>query len=101
MTGQSIRAEGVACRLKFQTDGDRVAYNEGVAYWYSHTAGAAEGGSAAMQSHGNFVVYDAAGVARWSTDTADNPGAFLVIDRGCNVVLLAARGAQLWSSGQP
>ena len=98
---QSIRAEGAACRLEFQTDGNLVAYNEGMAYWSARTGGAATGGSARMQSDGNFVVYDAAGVARWSTGTAGNPGAFLVIERDCNVVLRAAGGAELWSSGRP
>ena len=102
MTGQFIRAEGAACRLVFQTDGNLVAYDEGVAYWHSRTAGAATGGSAVMQSDGNFVVYDAAGVARWSTGTAGNPGAFLLIERDCNVVLRsAAGGTALWSTGQP
>ena len=100
LAGQSIQAEGAACRLVFQTDGNLVAYNKGVAYWHSRTAGAASGGSAVMQTDGNFVVYDAAGVARWSTGTAGNPGAFLVIERDCNVVLLAAGGADLWSSGR-
>ena len=101
MTGQSIRAEGAACRLVFQTDGNLVAYNEGVAYWHSRTAGAATGGSTVMQSDGNFVVYDAAGVARWSTGTGGIPGAFLLIESDCNVVLRSAGGAALWSTGQP
>ena len=101
MTGQSIQAEGAACSLVFQTDGNLVAYNGGVAYWHAGTAGGATGGSAVMQSDGNFVVYDATGVARWWTGTAGNPGAFLVIQRDCNVVLLSAGGATLWSSGRP
>ena len=101
MTGQSIRAEGAACRLVFQTDGNLVAYNDGVAYWHSRTAGAASGGSAVMQSDGNFVVYDTVGVARWWTGTAGNSGAFLLIERDCNVVLRSTGGAALWSTGQP
>ncbi len=101
LPGQFIQADAAACRLVFQTDGNLVAYKEGVAYWHAGTAGAATGWSAVMQSDGNFVVYDAGGVARWSTGTGGNPGAFLVIERDCNVVLLAARGAELWSSGRP
>ena len=101
LSGQSIQAEAAACRLVFQTDGNLVAYEEGVAYWSARTAGVATGGSAAMQSDGNFVVYDAAGVPRWHTRTAGNPGAFLVIQNDCDVVLRSAGGAALWSSGRP
>ena len=72
LSGQSIRAEGAACRLVFQRDGNLVAYHEGVAYWHSRTARAASGGSAVMQSDGNFVIYDAVGLARWSTRTGGN-----------------------------
>ena len=101
MTGQSIGAEGAACRLVFQADGNLVAYDQGVAYWHSRTAGTAAGGAAVMQSDGNFVVYDAAGMARWWTGTAGNPGAFLLIETDCNVMLRSAGGATLWSTGQP
>ena len=37
-TGQFIEAEAAACRLVFQTDGNLVAYEEGVAYWSARTA---------------------------------------------------------------
>ena len=99
-SGQFIQARDEACRLVFQTDGNLVAYDDRAAYWSARTRGAG-GGSAAMQSDGNFVVYDAEGAARWSTRTVGNTGAFLVIQNDCNVVLRAAAGAALWSSGQP
>ena len=100
-SGQFLQAEAAACRLVFQTDGNLVAYKEGVAYWNARTGGVASGGSALMQPDGNFVVYDALGVARWSTGTAGNRGAYLGIENDCNVVLRGAGGAALWASGRP
>ena len=99
-SGQSLQADGTACRLVFQADGNLVAYKGGVAYWSAGTHGA-NGGSAAMLSSGNFVVYNARGVARWTTGTEGNPGAFLVIQSDCNVVLRSTTGAALWTSGRP
>ena len=98
--GQFIQAGTEACRLAFQTDGNLVAYKDRVAYWSARTRGAG-GGSAAMQSDGNFVVYDADGSVRWSTRTGGNTGALLVIQNDCNVVLRASNGAPLWSTGRP
>ena len=99
--GEFIRTEGGRCRLVFQTDGNLVAYADGEAYWRAGTQVAARGGWAEMQADGNFGVYDAAGVARWSTRTGGNPGARLVIEDDCNVVVRAVGGAQLWASGRP
>ena len=99
--GEFIRTEGGRCRLVFQTDGNLVAYADGEAYWGAGTQVAARGGWAEMQADGNFGVYDAAGVARWSTRTGGNPGARLVIEDDCNVVVRAVGGAQLWASGRP
>ncbi|MDE0002629.1 MAG: M12 family metallopeptidase [Rhodospirillaceae bacterium] len=98
--GQFIQAREEACTLRYQTDGNLVAYKDRSAYWSSRTRGT-PAGSAAMQSDGNFVVYDADGVARWSTRTAGNTGAFLSVQNDCNIVLRAAGGVALWSSGRP
>ena len=98
--GEFIQATSAACSLVFQTDGNLVAYYNGVAYWSARTRGAT-GGSAVMESGGNFVVYDEAGVARWSTRTHGNSGAYLGIQNDCNVVLRATGGAALWASGRP
>ena len=84
----------------FQRDGNLVAYKNGAAYWSARTVGAT-GGSAAMQSDGNFVVYDSRRAARWSTRTRGNPGARIVIQRDGNVVLYSAGGTPLWASGRP
>ena len=99
--GEFIQARSAACRLVFQTDGNLVAYHNGVGYWSSRTRGLGGGSAAVMESEGNFVVYDAAGVARWATGTDGNRGAYLGIQGDCNVVLRAAGGAGLWASGRP
>ena len=99
--GEFIQARSAACRLVFQTDGNLVAYHNGVGYWSSRTRGLGGGSAAVMESEGNFVVYDAAGVARWATGTDGNRGAYLGVQGDCNVVLRAAGGAGLWASGRP
>ena len=98
--GRSLQAEGAACQLVFQTDGNLVAYANGVAYWNTDTGGST-GGSAVLQTDGNLVVYDRAGVAAWNAGTAGNPGAFLVIQSDCNVVLYTASLVPLWYTGAP
>ena len=100
-TGDFIQAEGAACRLVFQSDGDLVAYADDEAYWSAGTKSTARGGWAEMQVDGNFVVYSTSGVALWSTGTGGNPGARIVIEDDCNVVVRARGGAQLWASGRP
>ena len=100
--GQFIRARGAACRLELRTDGDLIAYADGVPYyWNAGSRAVASGGFAAMQRDGNFVIYDGARVARWSTRTGRNPGASVAIEDDCNVVVRAPGGAPLWASGRP
>ena len=98
--GRSLQADGAACQLVFQTDGNLVAYAENVAYWNAGTVDAT-GGSAVLQTDGNLVVYDRDGVAAWNAGTAGNPGAFLVIQRDCNVVLYTESLVPLWYTGSP
>ena len=97
--GEFIRARSAPCRLVFQTDGNLVAYYNGLAYWSARTG--AVGGLAVMQPDGNFVVLDAAGETHWSTLTRGNRGAYLGIQDDCNVVLRAANDAALWAAGRP
>ena len=67
--GQFVLGRAQARTLCYRTDGNLVACKDGGVYWSSQTGGT-PGGSAAMQSDGNFVVYDADGVARcWSSRT--------------------------------
>lgn len=58
----------------------------------------AGGFTAAMQTDGNFVVYDGGGRALWSTRTNGNPGAWLVLQTDGNLVLYRADGRVLWST---
>ena len=72
--GQSLQAQGAACRLLYQTDGNLVAYNGPTAYWTTATGGTPFG-VAVMQLDGNFVVYDGAGAPVWISGTGGHPGA--------------------------
>ena len=99
--GQFIRARGAACRLELRTDGDLIAYADGSPYWNAGSGAVTSGGFAAMQRDGNFVIYDGARVARWSTRTGGNPGASVAIQGDCDVVVRAPGGAPLWASGRP
>lgn len=111
-------------RLSLQNDGNAVIYSAGqVALWSTkggrtgasqnslNSAGSADAlhagqslisanGSyrAAMQSDGNFVVYDASGKAIWSSGTAGISGAYLVTQNDGNVVLYSSAGTAKWSS---
>lgn len=101
LPGQFIQASAESCRLVLQADSNLVARRNGVAFWSAGTASTGGGGSASMQSDGNFVVYGGDGAARWATGTGGNPGATIGIQNDCNVVLRSAGGAALWASGRP
>jgi len=61
-------------------DGNLVLYlvSSGRAIWASNTqfSGASK---AIMQTDGNFVLYDAANVAKWSSATFGKNGAYLIL----------------------
>lgn len=100
--GQFLRPQGAGpCLLKYQSDGNLVAYfTDGTPYWSSRTAGSSAG-SVVMEDDGDLVVYDSLGAARWASGTHGNPGAKLSIQRDCNLVVRAADGKALWASGAP
>ena len=51
-----------------------------------------------MQADGNFVLYTADNGVVWRTDTADKPGAHLVLQDDRNIVIYAADGTTvLWT----
>jgi hypothetical protein len=51
-----------------------------------------------MQGDGNFVVYNSAGSALWSSRTSQYPGAYLRMQDDCNLVVYDAGGIPRWAS---
>jgi hypothetical protein len=51
-----------------------------------------------MQGDGNFVVYNGAVQAVWSTRTDGHAGSRLVVQSDGNVVVYASNGLALWAS---
>ena len=97
--GQILRANGAACSLAYQGDGNLVArYTDRTAYWASGTGGGGAG-SMVMQHDGNLVLRDAVGTPVWATHTGGNSGASVAIQRDCNIVVRATEGTALWASG--
>ena len=52
-----------------------------------------------MQDDGNLVIYDAAGVPIWHTNTWGNPGAYLSIHNDGNMAIYSPNGRLLWQTG--
>jgi hypothetical protein len=113
----SSRSYGPGSNLVLQNDGNLVIYNpHGRAIW-SRTSGVimhllltnhslqpgdfleATNGqySAAMQSDGNFVVYNASGHPLWSSKTS-SPGAVMVMQSDGNMVLYNTLNRPIWST---
>jgi hypothetical protein len=92
--GQSIKSCDGRFTLIMQTDGNLVLYFNGVALWATDTNGC--GDHAVMQGDGNFVVYAASNAPCWSSNTANNPGAFLTLQNDGNLVIY--NGPAIWSS---
>ncbi len=69
--GQGLEAGSCYYHLDMQSDGNLVTYGGGykgfAAEWSSNTQNT--GGYAVMQADGNFVIYNWADAAVWSTDT--------------------------------
>lgn len=98
--GASKLSPGGGFTLLNQLDGNLVLYRTGGApVWASNTSGAP--GVTSMQGDGNFVVYDRDGQPRFHTGTHGNPGAVLHVDTTGRLLILAANGRELWSSGVP
>jgi hypothetical protein len=87
--------------LSYQGDGNLVAYQQASPYWSSDSAGTTAN-RAAMQTDGNFVVYDVANVPRWNSGTHGHPGAFLRMLASCAATVYDTDGTTvLWQSGVP
>ncbi|MCZ9345247.1 hypothetical protein NGM37_46650, partial [Streptomyces sp. TRM76130] len=68
----------------------------GTVRWSSNTQGT--GYKAVFQDDGHFVVYTKDDRTVWSSGTAGNPGAQLVIQADGNVTVMSAGGAVLWTA---
>jgi hypothetical protein len=55
-------------------------------------------GLLAMQTDGNFVLYNQHGVPIWATNTAGHPGAEAVWQNDGNLVVYTASGQPIWAS---
>lgn len=97
--GQAFRSCDGQSALVLFGDGNlvllRVAGRLNVA-WTSGTAGS-NATNAVMQRDGNFVLYDAAGRARWSTLTYNKKGASLGLQNDGRLQVVF-RGAVVWSN---
>jgi cell wall-associated NlpC family hydrolase len=77
------------------SDGNLVLYHDGRALWASGGQGA--GARAAMQGDGNFVIYNGS-TPKWSSNTADFPGASLRLQDDGNLVIYHQAHA-IWDRG--
>jgi hypothetical protein len=101
LPGESFRSSSGQYRLTYQSDGELVFYDDRTRtrLWAANTAGSTPG-QALLQTDGNFVVHDAAGVRRWSSDTPGNPNAYLAVQDDGNLVIYRSDGQPVWNRSQ-
>jgi len=98
--GESIQSSNGRFRLRLQTDGNLVLYDDEAgpaALWATGTDGV-NVTRAVMQGDGNFVLYAGANPV-WATDTQGQPGAYLVLQNDGNLVTYNLGGTSIWSTG--
>jgi hypothetical protein len=95
--GQSLNSCDGRFRLVLQNDGNLVLYQGSTPLWSSGTAGR-DSAVAILQTDGNFVIYDSAGVPIWSSGTASNPGAYLAVQNDGNMVIYDSANRPLWAT---
>src|SRR5262249_28728428 len=83
--------------LVYQGDGNLVLYQGSNPLWATATYGTTPG-FAAMQTDGNFVVYDSTGAAVWASGTWGHPRAFLVVQGDGNTVIYSTDSSPLWAT---
>ncbi|MDJ1114444.1 ricin-type beta-trefoil lectin domain protein [Microbacterium sp. LX3-4] len=93
--GAFVSSPSSAFALMMQSDGALVLLDvhRGSRLWSTPMTGA--GSHAVLQGDGNFVVYDAAGGARWASDSRGNAVTLRVHDDG-NVVIYEG-GSAVWT----
>ncbi|EYF04455.1 PAN domain-containing protein [Chondromyces apiculatus] len=97
--GQRVTAPGCYYRMRMQSDGNLVVAGGtgSTGYlWQTNTVGS--GYFVAMQTDGNFVMYDWDGVPIWSSDTWGHPGSVMDMQSDGNAVVYSPGGSPLWAS---
>ena len=87
--------------IEFQNDGNLVvsrALQNGQQALWSSQSNAGQNSTAALQSDGNFVIYDIFGSPKFDTRTAGK-GVTLSIQDDCNAVISDLNGHAVWASG--
>lgn len=91
----SSHPDGTGFRLVAQGDGHLVQYSPtGIPVWYTGVHGPGVG-PPVMQADGNLVIRRGDTIA-WSSNTAGNPGARLVVQGDGNLVIYSRDGRPLW-----
>ena len=94
-TGQSLTSGRV--ELAMQYDCNLVLYDNGKPIWASGTYGSGSSCYAAMQTDGNFVVYDNRNNPLWASNTGGANGNYiLILQKDRNLVIYSK---PLWATG--
>jgi hypothetical protein len=97
LPGQSRQSGDGRFRLVYQVDGNLVLYQGSNPLWATATYGTTPG-FVAMQTDGNFVVYDSTGRPVWASNTWGHPGAGLLIQDDGNTVIYSTGSSPLWAT---
>lgn len=90
LPGQSLTSGGGRFKLVQQAQGNLVFYDGTKALWSSPTSGK-PGAKATMQKEGNLVVYGIDNKPLRSTQTAGNPGAYLLLPKESGNLVIYSR----------
>lgn len=94
--GQSLWSDNGLYRLTMQSDCNLVLYAPN-AIWSSNTYNGGTYCNAAMQTDGNFVVYNGTR-ALWESHTWGHPGAYVEMQNDRNLVVYDQNRRALWAS---
>jgi Metallo-peptidase family M12B Reprolysin-like len=99
LPGRWIDSDNGWFRLIYRSDGNLVLIDtrSQIVLWATNTGGTTTG-QVLLQSDGNLVVLDAAGVKRWESGTVGNPNAYLIVRDDGNLVISALDGQAVWAS---
>jgi Trypsin-like peptidase domain len=96
-SNQSITSANGRYRFIYQSDGNLVLYDGGVALWASNTDGRPVG-ICIMQTDGNLVIYTPDNQAIWASNTDGRPGSRLIVQDDGNVVIYQPDGSAAWAT---